>query len=99
MLRCRNHGCNQWFDPDANADDACHHHPLPPLFWEGRKGWTCCNRKTYDWSEFDKMPTCAVGRHDATEKQTVQQSPTVQKNNARDNDAPPPVVVQSIEAY
>ena len=41
-------------------------------FWKAsfhdlKKGWTCCDVIVYDWDEFSKIPTCAVGFH-STEK-------------------------------
>ena len=65
-VRCKNFGCNQLFDPDDNPEGGCHHHVSPPFFHDCNKGWTCCPKKSaMDWEDFQKLPTCAVGRHSA----------------------------------
>lgn len=69
-ITCKNFGCGELFDPndpDANPEGSCHHHVSPPFFHDCNKGWTCCRGKTaMDWEDFQKLPTCAVGRHSAT---------------------------------
>ncbi|KAK7242705.1 hypothetical protein SO694_00016457 [Aureococcus anophagefferens] len=65
-VRCKNFGCNQLFDPDDNPEGGCHHRVSPPFFHDCNKGWTCCPKKSaMDWEDFQKLPTCAVGRHSA----------------------------------
>lgn len=61
--RCTNKGCNKDYLPDENNPDACGYHPGAPIFHDLKKGWTCCNKIVYDWDEFQKLPTCAVGAH------------------------------------
>ena len=66
-VKCQNFGCAQLFDPDDNPEGSCKHHVGPPFFHDCNKGWTCCRGKTaMDWDDFQKLPTCAVGRHSAT---------------------------------
>jgi len=38
-LRCRNYGCNQYFDPADNLDDNCRFHVSPPIFHDTMKCW------------------------------------------------------------
>ena len=65
-VKCRNFGCNMLFDPLDNPEGGCHHHTGPPFFHDCNKGWTCCRGKTaMDWEDFQKLPTCAVGKHSA----------------------------------
>ena len=61
--KCTNKGCNKEYLPEENADTVCGHHPGQPIFHDLKKGWTCCNKIVYDWDEFQKLPTCAVGAH------------------------------------
>ncbi len=61
--RCKRHGCLKHYKEDENSETSCLYHPGQPIFHDLKKGWTCCNKIVYDWDEFQKLPTCAVGRH------------------------------------
>jgi hypothetical protein len=60
---CRNVGCGEKFTEAENKNDSCRFHPGPPIFHERKKGWACCDQTRWDFDEFLKIPTCAVGRH------------------------------------
>lgn len=60
---CYNKGCGQRFDPDKNPDDACTHHPGVPVFHDALKGWSCCKRRTTDFSDFLSIVGCTKGPH------------------------------------
>ena len=63
-LRCKNFGCQQFYNEEDNSDTSCSHHVLPPLFHDTRKGWTCCKDKmVYDWDEFQQIPPCSKGKY------------------------------------
>jgi len=64
-LLCYNRGCGKTFNPRDNPPDSqdCIHHPGAPFFHETYKGWTCCNKKSSDFTEFLNTPGCARGRH------------------------------------
>ncbi|XP_075403916.1 cysteine and histidine-rich domain-containing protein 1-like [Tenrec ecaudatus] len=64
-LLCYNRGCGQRFDPDTNADDACTYHPGVPVFHDALKGWSCCKRRTTDFSDFLSIVGCTKGRHNS----------------------------------
>uniref|UniRef100_A0A8B9HS64 Cysteine and histidine-rich domain-containing protein 1 n=1 Tax=Astyanax mexicanus TaxID=7994 RepID=A0A8B9HS64_ASTMX len=51
-LLCYNKGCGQRFDLENNPDDACTYHPGVPVFHDALKGWSCCKRRTTDFSDF-----------------------------------------------
>ncbi|EHH49995.1 hypothetical protein EGM_00749, partial [Macaca fascicularis] len=51
-LLCYNWGCGQCFDPETNSNDACTYHPGVPVFHDALKGWSCCKRRTMDFSDF-----------------------------------------------
>lgn len=63
MLQCYNRGCGLKFDPDNNNDESCRHHPGQPFFHDAYKGWSCCNRKSVDFTEFLNMKGCTVSKH------------------------------------
>ncbi|KAI5629172.1 cysteine and histidine-rich domain-containing protein 1 [Silurus asotus] len=62
-LLCYNKGCGQRFDPEKNPDDACTYHPGVPVFHDALKGWSCCKRRTTDFSDFLSIAGCTKGPH------------------------------------
>ncbi|XP_073815132.1 cysteine and histidine rich domain containing protein [Musca autumnalis] len=63
MQRCYNRGCGQEFDPEKNNDDSCRHHPGAPFFHDAYKGWSCCNKKSVDFTEFLSIKGCTLSKH------------------------------------
>jgi len=63
LHKCTNKGCLKEYEPETNADDACHFHDGQPIFHDLKKFWSCCKTETYDWDDFMKLPTCKTGRH------------------------------------
>uniref|UniRef100_A0A8K9WU18 Zgc:92429 n=1 Tax=Oncorhynchus mykiss TaxID=8022 RepID=A0A8K9WU18_ONCMY len=86
MALCYNKGCGEKFDADKNKDDACLHHPGVPIFHDALKGWSCCRKRTTDFSEFLSIKGCTQGRH-SNEKPQEPMQPTVtsDKNGVRNN--------------
>jgi len=64
-ITCYNRGCGSGssFIESENKDDACQYHPGGPIFHEGYKGWSCCKKRTIDFTEFLNIPGCSKGRH------------------------------------
>ncbi|XP_023407212.1 integrin beta-1-binding protein 2 isoform X2 [Loxodonta africana] len=62
-LLCHNKGCGQHFDPNTNLSDSCCHHPGVPIFHDALKGWSCCRKRTVDFSEFLSIKGCTMGPH------------------------------------
>ncbi|XP_033839641.1 cysteine and histidine-rich domain-containing protein 1 [Periophthalmus magnuspinnatus] len=62
-LHCYNRGCGEKFDPHKNKDDSCVFHPGVPIFHDALKGWSCCKKRTTDFSEFLSIKGCTRGRH------------------------------------
>lgn len=60
---CYNKGCGKNFDPNSNKDDSCMHHPGVPVFHDALKGWSCCKRRTTDFTDFLNIPGCSKGKH------------------------------------
>lgn len=63
MLICYNRGCGQNFDPNNNNEDSCRHHPGVPFFHDAYKGWSCCNKKCTDFTEFLNIKGCTLSKH------------------------------------
>ncbi|EDV92734.1 cysteine and histidine-rich domain-containing protein [Drosophila grimshawi] len=63
MLQCYNRGCGQRFDPATNSDDSCRHHPGTPFFHDAYKGWSCCSKKSVDFTEFLNIKGCTLAKH------------------------------------
>ncbi|CAM4603848.1 unnamed protein product [Lepidochelys olivacea] len=62
-LLCYNKGCGQRFDADKNSEDSCVYHPGVPIFHDALKGWSCCKKRTTDFSEFLSIKGCMKGCH------------------------------------
>jgi cysteine/histidine-rich domain-containing protein len=43
--------------------DACQFHPGVPVFHDALKGWSCCNKKSTDFTQFLSIPGCTVASH------------------------------------
>ncbi|XP_054726461.1 cysteine and histidine-rich domain-containing protein morgana [Anastrepha obliqua] len=63
MEQCYNRGCGQTFDPEKNTDESCCHHPGAPYFHDAYKGWSCCKKKSVDFTEFLSMKGCTLSKH------------------------------------
>ncbi|KAM6144103.1 integrin beta-1-binding protein 2 [Erethizon dorsatum] len=73
-LLCHNKGCGQQFDPNTNLPDSCCYHPGVPIFHDALKGWSCCQKRTVDFSEFLNIKGCTVGPHCAEKLPEAPQS-------------------------
>ncbi len=60
---CGHLGCNKLFAESENTDGCCKFHSGAPYFHDIKKSWTCCQKEAWDWDEFQKIPTCSVGKH------------------------------------
>ncbi|KFV44913.1 Cysteine and histidine-rich domain-containing protein 1, partial [Tyto alba] len=60
---CYNKGCGQRFDPEHNVKDSCLYHPGVPIFHDALKGWSCCKKRTTDFTEFLSIKGCTKGFH------------------------------------
>lgn len=43
--------------------DSCQYHPGVPVFHDALKGWSCCSRRSTDFTEFLNIPGCTHGPH------------------------------------
>lgn len=56
--KCCRSGCNaEYKGPESNAE-VCFYHPGAPIFHEGMKFWSCCERKTTDFTAFLNQAGC-----------------------------------------
>ncbi|KAE8698196.1 Cysteine and histidine-rich domain-containing protein RAR1 [Hibiscus syriacus] len=65
-LRCQRIGCNATFTEDDNPEGSCSFHDSP-IFHDGMKKWSCCKKRSHDFSLFLEIPGCKTGKH-TTEK-------------------------------
>ncbi|KAI8372946.1 chord-domain-containing protein [Radiomyces spectabilis] len=93
MPKCTHKGCGKEFNPDDNIDNSCQFHPGAPIFHEGLKGWSCCNKRVSDFDEFLQIPGCHYGRH-STEA-PVAPKPTEEPKQA----AAPTATTAGVEVY
>ncbi|KAL6118249.1 itgb1bp2 [Pungitius sinensis] len=84
-LLCYNKGCGLKFDPN-NEEDSCIFHPGVPIFHDALKGWSCCRKRTTDFSEFLSIKGCSRGRH---RDQRPEEPLCPQVSSDKDHVAPP----------
>jgi len=48
---------------DGVSEGDCVYHPGAPIFHEGMKFWSCCQRKTSDFQSFLNQVGCTEGKH------------------------------------
>lgn len=89
-VSCYNRGCGQNFDPQNNTEDACVHHPGVPFFHDAYKGWTCCNKKSVDFTEFLNIKGCTRGLHSNVKPP----EPEKRKDDLKDTEEPAPAEVK-----
>ncbi|KAK9884774.1 hypothetical protein WA026_009004 [Henosepilachna vigintioctopunctata] len=63
LLQCYNRGCGQKYNPNENKSNSCCHHPGEPFFHDAYKGWSCCNKKCTDFTEFLNIKGCTLSSH------------------------------------
>ncbi|KAK4881296.1 hypothetical protein RN001_004615 [Aquatica leii] len=81
LLQCYNRGCGQKFDPIQNPEDACRHHPGLPFFHDAYKGWSCCNKKCTDFTEFLNIKGCTTTSHSNVKPQEPEKRPAPQDSD------------------
>lgn len=60
---CKNGGCNCTYDSPKSDYSDCVYHPGVPVFHEGYKFWSCCQKRTSDFTAFMSQPGCEIGKH------------------------------------
>ncbi|XP_016952691.1 cysteine and histidine-rich domain-containing protein morgana [Drosophila biarmipes] len=60
---CKNNGCTYSFAGTSSDFGECTHHPGVPIFHEGLKFWSCCQKRTSDFAQFMAQKGCAYGQH------------------------------------
>jgi len=58
---CKNNGCKNTYQGDEVDYSNCKHHPGIPVFHEGMKYWSCCQRKTSEFQQFLDQEGCDIG--------------------------------------
>jgi len=93
MLKCQNNACkNREYLESENHDKACTHHPGGPVFHDAKKGWSCCQKRVYDFSEFLELLGCTQGRHNnikPKDREAPKPSPDIAKRNEPEQPAKP----------
>lgn len=60
---CKNGGCGKAYESITTNNTCCVYHPGVPVFHEGYKFWSCCQRKTSDFATFLEQKGCETGVH------------------------------------
>lgn len=83
LVNCYNRGCGQKFDPNENEEELCFHHPGEPVFHDAYKGWSCCNKKCTDFTEFLNIKGCTRSHHSDV-KPPEPEKPIIDKSKAHE---------------
>ncbi|KAL6131914.1 hypothetical protein ACLB2K_070287 [Fragaria x ananassa] len=62
LLKCQRIGCNATFSDDNNPEGSCQYHDAP-IFHDGIKEWSCCKKRSHDFSLFLELEGCKTGKH------------------------------------
>lgn len=81
LLDCYNRGCNSKYREEDNHDQACSHHPGLPYFHDAYKIWSCCQKKSIDFTQFLDIPGCTKSPHS-----NVKPEPPAKKEEVKDED-------------
>lgn len=60
---CKYGGCNATYESPSSDNTECNYHPGVPVFHEGLKYWSCCTKRTTDFTAFMNQKGCAYGKH------------------------------------
>ena len=60
---CYHKSCKTTYNGPETNETPCQYHPGCPIFHEGMKYWSCCQRKTSDFDNFLSQEGCEVGKH------------------------------------
>nr|CAD7402949.1 unnamed protein product [Timema cristinae] len=55
--------CCQTYEGPESTPAECRHHPGYPVFHEGLKYWTCCQKRTTDFNTFLEQEGCSYDHH------------------------------------
>ncbi|XP_067842439.1 cysteine and histidine-rich domain-containing protein 1a isoform X2 [Heptranchias perlo] len=72
----------RWAESGGRAADVCTYHPGLPVFHDALKGWSCCKRRTTDFSDFLNIAGCTKGQH-CNEKPPEPVNPEVKTSSKR----------------
>ncbi|KAK5649228.1 hypothetical protein RI129_000257 [Pyrocoelia pectoralis] len=60
---CKNKGCSSTYQGEQGETTTCLYHSGQPIFHEGLKYWSCCQKKTTDFNAFLNQAGCQSGKH------------------------------------
>lgn len=102
---CKRYGCKKKFKDSENIENCCSYHPGKPIFHDRVKGWSCCEKRAYDWEEFEQILGCKQGTHTDVKEELkegesmFQKSVTVQRAEVALQKVDEGVKVRSIDEY
>lgn len=87
---CYNKGCaKKYFNPLENSEEDCEYHSGAPVFHEGYKSWSCCEKRTTDFTEFLNIRGCCKGTHNPDKPEELVKPADRQAGIAPDDIKPP----------
>lgn len=88
-VNCYNKGCGKKFDPISNDSEECVYHSGEPVFHDVYKYWSCCDKKTTDFTEFLNIKGCCRAKHNG-EKPVVEEKKSEGEVKIQPSDIKPP---------
>ncbi|KRZ61420.1 Cysteine and histidine-rich domain-containing protein 1 [Trichinella nativa] len=61
---CTRRGCSETYKNADSFKKVCTYHSGTPVFHEGMKYWSCCEKKTSNFDDFLNQVGCETGKHD-----------------------------------
>ena len=84
-MLCYNRGCGKEYIESENNEDVCVHHPGMPVFHGALKGWSCCQRRVVDFTEFLNITGCSKSKHSNIKPPEPEAKPSNITNNPMAN--------------
>lgn len=97
QLQCYNRTCGKKYVDNENNSSACTYHPGVPVFHDAYKGWSCCNKKSIDFTEFLNIKGCTTSFH-SNEKPAEPERGQAAGNDNNAPELPTPRVMPSMQA-
>lgn len=77
--------------------DSCRHHPGAPFFHDAYKGWSCCNKKCTDFTEFLNIKGCTVSFHSNIKPPEPEKAPVNEELLNESLPKPKPIVPSKLK--
>ncbi|KAI0978251.1 hypothetical protein GJ496_000423 [Pomphorhynchus laevis] len=84
QLQCYNRGCGKKYNQADNGPESCLYHSGEPFFHDAYKGWSCCKKKSIDFTTFLSIPPCTRGYHSNVKPDNTNKLKEVTKDSSHE---------------